>query len=137
MTGNESQNSRYKCVLVIDDDEMDRYVTRRILIQEGFADEVLLAKSTDEAMDMLKSRAGMTNEPDFIFLDLNMPEKNGLDFLSEYSSWQDTGASCPVAMLMNVVNSPDEDTTKVRQHALVKWLIEKPLTREKLREILS
>ena len=74
--------------------------------------------------------------PEIIFLDLNMPEQNGLDFLDAFSGFTaPEKSSTKVILLMNVVNSSDEVTLKATSHPLVRHVIEKPLTEDKLRNI--
>ncbi|MGY8688135.1 MAG: response regulator [Verrucomicrobiales bacterium] len=64
-----------KCLLVIDDDQTLRDSLRMIL-QSSF--HVLTVESVDSAAELLKS-----GQPDAIILDLNMPEKDGLQGLRE------------------------------------------------------
>jgi CheY-like chemotaxis protein len=133
---NTSAPSRFKKVLIIDDDELDLYVSQRIINSSLFAETVVTATSVKDAMHYLKSNNTAGKRPDFIFLDLNMPEKNGLDFLNEYAEFLNgEKPTCTIALLMNVVNSDDAATSKAKMHPLVQRVIEKPLTVEKLRSI--
>ena len=126
---------RFKKVLILDDDEIDLYVSNRVLKSSLFANEVITATSVKDAMDYLRNHAS-GSFPDFIFLDLNMPGQNGLDFLYEFSELiKEKKISCPVALLMSVMNSPDPVTKKAREHPLVKYVFEKPLTDELLKRI--
>ena len=123
-----------KKILVIEDDEVDTYLAKRVLTENFFAREVISASSVKEAMDYLS-----VNEKDFpeiIFLDLNMPEQNGLNFLESFTALPGQEKnSTRIILLMNVVNSSDEITSKAKSHPLVKHVIEKPLTEDKLRNI--
>ena len=60
-----------KCILVVDDDEMNLKRTKRILEKEY---DVLLARSGLEALDKLKGERA-----DMILLDIAMPEMDGLE----------------------------------------------------------
>ena len=133
----DSQTKRpsFKKVLVIDDDEVDVYLTRRILEESGFAEEIVTAFSTDEALSYLRNNKDEDDLPGFIFLDLNMPAKTGLDFLNEFSDFLKGEKPCPVSLLMNVVNTENEETKKAKEHPLIRYVIEKPLTKEKLMKI--
>jgi len=123
-----------KKVMIIEDDEVDTYLTKRVLSDIFFAREVVAASSVKEGMDYL---SGNKKElPEIIFLDLNMPEQNGLDFLDAFSGFTAPEKnSTKVILLMNVVNSSDEVTLKATSHPLVRHVIEKPLTEDKLRNI--
>jgi DNA-binding NtrC family response regulator len=61
-----------KKVLVVDDEEMIRDIFKSALSRSGHT--VLLAESAEEAMDILRTESIMV-----IFLDLNLPEMNGVD----------------------------------------------------------
>jgi len=59
-------------ILVVDDDEHDREITRSVLAKEGF--EVITASDGREALQ--KAR---TERPDLVVLDVVMPEQGGWD----------------------------------------------------------
>jgi len=125
---------RTKKIMIIDDDDVDTYLSKRILSDNDFTREIVTASSVKEAMDYLNvHKSGF---PDVIFLDLNMPGQNGLDFLEAFNrlSTQEK-KSTNIVLLMNVVNSNDEMTKKATAHPLVQHVIEKPLTGEKLGNI--
>ncbi len=60
-----------KCILVVDDDEMNLKRTKMILEKHY---EVILAKSGERALDLLK-----TERVDLILLDIEMPGMNGIE----------------------------------------------------------
>lgn len=64
-------------VLMVDDDEVARYILRRNLSNLTTA-RILEASSIVEAKRLL-----LTNRPEIIFLDIVMPEENGLSFAEE------------------------------------------------------
>jgi len=61
-----------KKILVVDDEEGIRDIFQKALSQAGH--NVLLAESAEKAMDILRKESIMV-----IFLDLNLPEMNGVD----------------------------------------------------------
>lgn len=63
--------------LVVDDSNTMRAVLRRILTTRGF--EVLEAKHGRDALDVL----AQTGQADLALVDWNMPEMNGLQFVTE------------------------------------------------------
>lgn len=120
---------RFKKVLILDDDELDLYVTKRILNSAPFAEILITTTTVKDAMDYLRHNTTNGSLPDFIFLDLNMPGQNGLDFLNEFSELsKGHHINCPVALLMSVMNSTDAVTRQAKTHPLVKYVFEKPLT---------
>ena len=73
--------SNYKTCLLIDDNYIDNFVTRRILESSNFAETIVVSQSATEAIESL--RAGKVI-PDVIFLDIRMPQMGGFEFLQEY-----------------------------------------------------
>ena len=64
---NEAQNT----ILIVDDEDTNRYTVRRILLHSGF--EVLEARNGDEALRLVKEK------PDLVILDVNMPDMSGFE----------------------------------------------------------
>ncbi len=58
-------------ILVVDDNEAGRYATSRLLESEGYT--VLQASTGSEALELL------SEEPDLIVLDVNLPDMSGFD----------------------------------------------------------
>jgi len=50
-----NRKSTYQRAMVIDDNEVDRYIAKRILSHYHFADEVILKESAKKALEYLKS----------------------------------------------------------------------------------
>ncbi len=67
-------------VLVIDDDEVDRIALKRSIKSSGYNVDIVTTNSKAEGL------AAMCNKVfDCIFLDYNLPDSNGLDFLRNHS----------------------------------------------------
>src|ERR1041385_1580301 len=73
--------SNYKTCLLIDDNYIDNFVTRKILESGDFAERVIVSQSATDAIDSLRSGE---IQPDVIFLDIRMPMMGGFEFLQEY-----------------------------------------------------
>ncbi len=65
-------------VLIVEDDEAQRFLYREELVEEGY--EVVLAKNGVEALKYLEESLF-----DLIVLDIRMPELNGIEFLAKIS----------------------------------------------------
>lgn len=68
-----------KRIFLIDDDADDRFIFRTALEMLDPKTEYVEAKDGQEALDLI-SNADFT-PPDLIFVDLNMPRVNGLEFV--------------------------------------------------------
>jgi CheY-like chemotaxis protein len=71
-----SLNSVSKTILVVEDDEAERYALVRLLEHRGY--NVRSASSGAEAIDYLRNHAA----PCLILLDMLLPSLNGYEFLS-------------------------------------------------------
>ncbi len=66
-------------ILIIDDDEIDRIALRRSIRSSGFEAEITAATSKTEALEALRDHSF-----DCIFLDYNLPDCKGVDFLRNH-----------------------------------------------------
>ena len=71
---------RYKLCLLIDDNFIDNFVTRKILETSNFAEKIVVIQSAQEAIAQLQAKSIV---PDVIFLDIRMPMMDGFEFLKE------------------------------------------------------
>jgi len=65
-------------VLLIEDDTIEVMKLKRAIVKLELEHELIEAKNGEEALNILKKDQII---PDVIFLDLNMPKINGLEFL--------------------------------------------------------
>lgn len=89
--------------LLIDDDEIERLKFARVLQKNNYPHNITEAKNGEEALDILAQKE---QQPDLIFLDLNMPKMNGLEFLKELKSNTDL-RYIPVIILSTSNNHQD------------------------------
>lgn len=65
-------------ILLIEDDTIEVMKLKRAITKLEMDHELIEAKNGEEALEILKDHSVL---PDVIFLDLNMPKINGLEFL--------------------------------------------------------
>jgi len=118
-------------VVLIDDSDIDLFVQRRFIELSGFARRVLTFQSSREALTYLASEA-ISENPDLIFLDLNMPEIDGFAFLEQYSRLV-KGAHTRIIILTSSSSSLDRD--RAATFSTVIGFLSKPLTEGNLSEI--
>jgi len=131
------QPARYKKVLIIDDDEIDLFISKRIIESSSFACEVILKESAAEALQYLES---MTDHPkcmpEIIFLDLNLPDKSSFEFIEKLSALRSrTRILFRVAIISNVIDSSNTLVKRARSYTMVEAAFEKPLNPVALRSI--
>jgi two-component SAPR family response regulator len=122
--------AHYSKVLLIDDDDIDIYISRRIISDCGFADQVISKDNTDDAMSFLKGLEGTPeNIPDLIFLDISLAGKNSLTFLNEMQLYnRKLNGRFKIAILSDMLPYEKSEAEKIRRHPIVLKVIEKPLT---------
>jgi CheY-like chemotaxis protein len=125
--------SNYKTCLLIDDNYIDNFVTRRILESGDFAEEVVVLQSATEAIESLRSGAV---KPDVIFLDIRMPLMGGFEFLQEYDKLMIEGK--PTIKIFMLSSSLDPtDLKKSSNNKYITQFIHKPLTQKALDDICT
>jgi CheY-like chemotaxis protein len=121
----------YKTCLLIDDNYIDNFVTRRILESSNFADNIIVQQSATDAIDAI--REGLV-KPDVIFLDLRMPLMNGFEFLQEYDKLVDHDKSGTKIFMLSSSLDPI-DVKRSGQNKYITQFIHKPLTQKILEEL--
>ena len=119
---------------LIDDDVVSLFVAEQMLRLEGFLAPILPFTAAEDAWAYLEPRL-VSEPPEFIFLDLNMPMMDGwafLDVLAPHAAalqgW------CRIYLLTSSLALVDTD--KARGHALVQGIIHKPLDEDAIRAVL-
>lgn len=91
-----------KQILLVDDDSKDVELTLATLAEHNLANEVLVARDGEEALDFLYRRGRFNKippgNPGVILLDLKMPKVDGLEVLGQVRA-DDNLKLIPVIML--------------------------------------
>lgn len=64
-----------KTILVVDDDESQRFLCKEVLTDEGY--DITVAKDGKEALEKVEQRP-----PDLVILDIVMPEMDGMEAMT-------------------------------------------------------
>jgi CheY-like chemotaxis protein len=121
----------YKTCLLIDDNYIDNFVTRRILESSNFAEKIIIEQSAPDAIDSLRDGS---IRPDVIFLDLRMPMMNGFEFLQEYDKLNlESKNAIKIFMLSSSLDPTD--VKRSSQNKYISQFIHKPLTHKILEEL--
>lgn len=123
--------------MLIDDNEHDNFFHEREIKKNNSETFVITKKSGIEALEYLKSKKNNDNiQPDLIFLDINMPGMNGWEFLEEYNKLDKEIQSRVIVIMLTTSDNPD-DTNRAKTWKFVSDYITKPLTKERLKDIIE
>ena len=128
--------NRYKSVLLIDDNEIDNFINERMISTSGFSNKVVVRTSCDDAILFLKDVENNADAiPDIVFLDLNMPGKDGFAFLADFESLSDiVKGKCRIVVLSSSI-SPDDINRASTNPYVIKY-VNKPLSEKYLSAIV-
>ncbi len=126
---------RFKLVLLVDDNEIDNFINEKVISSTAFAENILVMNSADEALSYLRENSAVTDKiPEIIFLDLNMPVKDGFGFLEDFEKLADAVKSKSRVIVLSSSISP-EDINKASTNPYVQRYINKPLSEKYLEAI--
>ncbi|UTA49562.1 response regulator [Simiduia sp. 21SJ11W-1] len=111
--------------MLIDDDEADNYIHKRVIEKSGKARVTQIFNMADDALQWFSNPQ---HQADCIFLDINMPAINGFEFLENYLQLANVKKPCShTVMLTSSIGEPDKQKAK----AFGVLLEHKPLTTDR------
>ena len=124
--------TKLKNVLLIDDDDVANFIHEVVLNNTQCAEKVVTVNSGEEGLRYIRSNIeNKRQNPEIIFLDINMPKMNGWQFLEEYKGLDEQEKSkMKVIMLTSSINPTD--TEKARHYEDVKGYNIKSMDEETL-----
>jgi len=122
-------------VMLIDDNETDNFIHKRVIELTGFAKNIVVKNSGKSALEYIEShKSNISDLPDVIFLDINMPIVDGFVFLFEYENFpEEVKQKCKIAILSSSDNKRDID--RIVDNEYVINFITKPLSEEALADL--
>ncbi|HTM99324.1 MAG TPA: response regulator [Pedobacter sp.] len=126
-----------KKIMLIDDNEIDLKINARIITLTSLFDEIIICQSGEESLDYINKYIHNPEKlPDFILLDIQMPEMDGFEYLEHYKQLPSTfTSSCPVAMLSSTLDFGD--IKRAEANVYVVKLLKKPLIPTELAELIK
>jgi CheY-like chemotaxis protein len=124
-------------IAVIDDDDVFQLIIRKQIEMNNFDYEILTFSNGQEAINFLNQNIDNRSLlPDLIMLDVNMPIKDGWEFLEEYQLLNDDIKSS-INLYMVTSSVIQSDIDKARRDENILAFISKPITNYQLKEMLD
>lgn len=122
-------------LLVIDDDDINIFIIKKIVEKTGFDIDMVSKSNGQQAIDYLKNTIENNLPfPNLILIDINMPVMNGWEFIEAY---QTLGVTFPVDLYILSSSVYENDIEKTKSYTSVKGFISKPLSMERLTELIK
>ena len=126
---------------IVDDNEMDRYLVRRLLARHEVVTAVVEAETGVDFLDQLQTGDAHlveTTEPTLVFMDVNMPRMDGFETAERLQDLVEAGAT-PGSIVVMMFTSSDNPADKARADAIdiVKGYIVKPMGQQELSDIIT
>lgn len=131
-------NAKSVSILLVDDDEINNFISVKLIKKTLLNTDINTCLNGKFAIEMLlEQKEKQPSElPDFILLDINMPIMNGWEFLEEYERLNiDPEGKITIYIISSSVFN--NDISKAKSYPLVKDFISKPLSVDKIRDMLG
>ena len=122
---------------IIDDDPMATFYIKRLAELGELADIITIYDKARGAVDyLLQHKSSLEHLPDVILLDIYMPELDGWGFLQEFGMIKD---QLEKKVHIYIISSSGNlrDINRAKSIPSVTEYIQKPVTKEKLNEIVK
>jgi CheY-like chemotaxis protein len=131
----EELEPKFEKVMIIDDNNIDLYITKRLIIKNNFGKNVLEYTAATEALKYLQdNQDNIPMLPLIIFIDIYMPGMSGFEFLEAYDKLPSTLKKyCKVFIISSTIDENDIERSRLDKN-LTAFQV-KPITKEFLNSI--
>ena len=128
---------KFETVMIIDDNDIDIYISSRLIIKNYFGGKVLEYSNTKEALKYLQeNQDNIAVLPQIIFVDIYMPEMSGFGFMEAYEKLSPALKNhCKTYIISSTIDNID--ITRARSDKNVVSFHVKPITKEFLDRIIA
>lgn len=130
----ESTAPKFSTVMIIDDNNIDIFITTEVLKNVNFAKSIITFNCALEAFKYISNIENETALPEIIFLDVNLNGISGFDFLALYETLP-TYRKEKISVYMVSFTIDPNDLEIINQNIELKGFCEKSITKEFLNNI--
>ena len=113
-------------ILVVEDDKINQFLSKKILLKMGFTVEV--AGNSDEAIHKLNS-----GDYQIVLMDLRLPGKDGIEITRMIRQMQGANARIPI---FAITSSVAFTVRQEAEHAGINEYFTKPINADELKEMI-
>lgn len=126
---------KFERVMIIDDNTIDLYITKRLIIKNNFGKKVLEYDAATEALKYLQdNQDNIPILPLIIFIDIYMPGMSGFEFMESYDKLPTTLKKyCKTFIISSTIDENDIERSRLDKN-LTAFQV-KPITKEFLDSI--
>jgi CheY-like chemotaxis protein len=124
--------TKYNTAVLIDDNNIDNFINEQMLTITSFSKQRFIATNGQLALNLIHNltssrETGEQIYPDILFVDINMPVMDGMQFIREFRKIDDDHLQrCKIVVLTSSIH--EDDRERVRQIDPAIAFIHKPLT---------
>ncbi len=121
-------NTRFKSVMIIDDNNIDLYIASKVIVKNHFAQHILTYTSAVEALQYLQDHLKEPSElPQIILVDIYMPVMSGFEFMLAFDRLPDVvKRHCKAYIVSSTID--ENDIARTRNDRNIMAFHEKPIT---------
>lgn len=125
--------NKFQSLMFVDDDRLTNMFHKIVVKKTTITEQYTFFDSPVKALAHIKELNNTEEEimPDIIFLDINMPEMTGWEFLDKYAT---LGIKHSQVVMLTTSLLPS-DLQKAKDHKLVHSFLNKPLDKDKLKKL--
>lgn len=116
-------------ILIVDDNSLNRMILQTYI--EGYTNNIDFAENGNKALELMKQ-----NKYDYVFLDMQMPGKDGYQTIQEYRSWEKE-QNLPRKLVVSLSAFAIQDEIQKSLDAGCDHYLTKPIRRETLFQFLA
>lgn len=122
-------------VCIIDDDLVSQFASRYSIEQSNNQCRIITCDNAEEGLDTFNHLLQQNREvPDIVFLDLQMGDMDGWEFLEKFKSIPEWPKTTDIYILSSFTNS--KDRARAKEHPMIQGYFDKPLSKKDVDKIL-